>query len=180
MIKEEELKYPIGKYKAVKQPDPSLLDTWINDIESFPSELEALVSNASAEALNWKYRPDGWKVKQVVHHCADSHLNSISRFKLAMTEDVPTIRPYYEARWAELLDSHDDDLSASLAFLKALHHKWVGLLRGLTKEQLQLEYFHPEHGKRFNLAETVGSYAWHCRHHLAHVKNGLASFGKYG
>ncbi|NQV53958.1 MAG: putative metal-dependent hydrolase [Flavobacteriales bacterium] len=176
----QSLQYPVGKYIPNKHPDQALLHQWIKDIEAFPLQLEALVNDASVEALNWRYRPDGWRVKQVVHHCADSHLNSITRFKLAMTEDVPTIRPYYEDRWAELVDSQDDDLTASLAFLKALHHKWVGLLRGLSNEQLQLEYVHPEHGKQFNLAETIGSYAWHCRHHLEHVRNGIASGGKYG
>lgn len=174
-----ELQYPIGEYIPNKNPEDKILTKWINDIESFPSSLVEITNGLSVENLNWKYRPNGWSVKQVIHHCADSHMNSIIRFKLALTEDAPTIRPYYENRWAELSDSLDNNLSDSLTLLKGLHKKWTLLLKGLTQEELQLEFIHPEHGQRFNLAENIGNYAWHCNHHLAHVQNGITSNGKY-
>lgn len=175
----EELKFPVGQYTPEKNPADELLHQWIKDIELFPERAELLVKNTSAEQLNWKYRPAGWTVKQVIHHCADSHMNSIIRFKLALTEDTPTIRPYFEDRWAELPDSLTNEISESLMLLKGLHKKWTRLLKSITKEQLKREFMHPEHGTKFNIGETIGLYAWHCNHHLAHIKNGINSEGKY-
>lgn len=174
-----ELQFPVGHYSPIKNPSREQLDAWINTIASFPKELSILIENVSAEALNWRYRPNGWTVKQVIHHCADSHMNSIIRFKLALTEDEPTIRPYFEDRWAELPDSQDENLNDVILLLTGLHAKWTLLLRSIAPEDLRREFLHPEHGKKFNIAETIGSYAWHCEHHLAHVKNGLNSGGKY-
>ncbi|MEM1002568.1 MAG: YfiT family bacillithiol transferase [Bacteroidota bacterium] len=175
----EELKYPIGEYHPDKNPDQQTLELWISEIESFPSRLNQEVENLGLEALNWRYRPEGWTIKQVVHHCADSHLNSIMRFKLALTEDAPIIRPYDEASWAELEDGQYDDLTVSLKFIKALHAKWVKLLKTLNKEDLNRVFLHPEHGAIFNLAETIGNYAWHGNHHLAHIRNALKYQGKF-
>lgn len=175
----KELKYPIGQYEPNKYPNESLLASWISEITGFPKEITKLTINLTPEQLTWCYRPDGWSIKQLVHHCADSHLNSIIRFKLALTEEKPEIRPYYEDRWAKLPDSRDDNIKPSLALITALHHKWVIILENLTAEQLKLEYIHPEHGSVFNLAETIGSYAWHCRHHLAHINLALEFKGKY-
>ena len=175
----ERLKFPIGRYIPNKNPDEELLKSWINDIENFPKRVEQLTNGASKEKLNWKYRPDGWTVKQVIHHCADSHMNSIIRFKLALTEDTPTIRPYYEDRWANLNDSLTDDISESLILLSGLHKKWTRLLKSLTKDELKLEFIHPAHGLKFNISENIGNYAWHCNHHLAHIRNGIDSSGKY-
>ena len=175
----EHLKYPIGHYEPVKNPAASTLESWILDIENFPEKLSELVVGLTSTQLNWQYRPKGWTIKQVVHHCADSHLNSILRFKLALTEDKPTIRPYFEDRWAQLEDGQHEDISISLQFITSLHAKWVALLNTLSKEDLQREYVHPEHGKIFNLAETIGSYAWHGNHHLAHIKNALKYKGDF-
>ena len=175
----EKLKFPVGQYIPIRQPDKALLDQWIAIIEHFPEALEKLTAGKPAEHLNWKYRPDGWTVKQVVHHCADSHMNSMIRFKLALTEETPTIRPYFEDRWAELADGLTTDISASMQLLKGLHQKWALLLKRLADEDLELEFVHPEHGTKFNLAETIGMYAWHCKHHLAHVENGLNSGGAF-
>lgn len=174
-----ELKFPIGKYTPVKDPSPALIDQWISEIGAFPSKVEMLTEGLSNDQLNWKYRPGGWTVAQVVHHCADSHMNSFIRFKLAITEDSPTIRPYFEAKWAELPDSMTTEISDSLALLKGLHRKWVCLLSALNGEQLQRTYIHPEHGQKFNLAETIGNYAWHCNHHQAHIENALNAKGAY-
>ncbi len=175
----EKLKFPIGEYIPNKYPSETLLQQWIQDIETFPAKIEELTNDVSSEKLNWKYRPGGWTVKQVIHHCADSHMNSIIRFKLALTEDTPTIRPYYEDRWANLNDSLTEEISESITLLKGLHKKWGRLLKNLTKEQLEREFIHPEHGLKFNIAENIGNYAWHCNHHLAHIENGINSMGDY-
>lgn len=106
-------------------------------------------------------------------------MNAIMRFKLALTEEVPTIKPYYEDRWAELPDAHYDEVEDSIQLLKALHKRWGWLLRELSTEDLKKEFLQPEHNRRFNLAEAIGNYAWHSNHHLAHVKNGLKSEGRY-
>lgn len=175
----EKLKFPIGAYIPNKIPNEKLLQQWIEDIENFPARVDQLTKNISVEQLNWKYRPNGWTVKQVIHHCVDSHMNSIIRFKLALTEDTPIIRPYYEDRWANLNDSLTDEINESLILLNGLHKKWARLLKSLTKEQLQMEFVHPEHELKFNIAENIGNYAWHCNHHLAHIKNGIDSVGQY-
>jgi hypothetical protein len=175
----EALKFPIGKYSPNKNPSSVQIEQWITEIGAFPNSLVETLSNVPVQNLSWQYRPDGWTIKQVVHHCADSHMNSIIRFKLALTENTPTIRPYFEQKWAELPDSLEDDIQPSLTLLKGLHQKLEILLRSLTPNQLQLEFEHPEHGEIFNLAETIGTYAWHSNHHLAHVKQALASDGQY-
>ena len=175
----EKLKYPIGGFEKPSTYSQDLIDSWIADIETFPTHVIELVDGLSMEELNWKYRPGGWSVKQVVHHCADSHMNSLIRFKWTLTEDTPTIKAYYEDRWSELVDGLDDDLSASLLFIEGLHKKWVKLLRSLSTSDLQREFIHPEHGNRVSLKENVGIYAWHCNHHLAHIEQALKSKGAY-
>ena len=174
-----DLKFPVGLYQANKTPNKKTLNHWISEIELFPEHLIHLVKDLNMEALQWTYRPEGWTIKQVVHHCADSHLNSISRFKLALTEDLPVIKPYNEALWAELDDGQFNDLSVSLQFIEALHAKWVKLLCTLSEQDLQRAFVHPEHGLTFNLAETIGNYAWHGKHHLAHIKNALKYKGNF-
>jgi len=175
----QKLKFPIGEYTPNKNPNSDLIALCIKQIEAFPASIENLTKNISVETLNWRYRPNGWTVKQVVHHCSDSHMNSLIRFKLTLTEENPTIKPYFEDKWAELIDSQDNDISYSLSLLNGLHKKWVILLKSLTEEQLELEFIHPEHGEKFNLAESIGNYAWHCNHHLAQIKNAIDSNGKY-
>ena len=171
----DELRFPIGQFS---KPEPitqeHILD-WIADIESFPKKLSDRTKTLSVDQLNRTYRPQGWSVKQVVHHCADSHINSIIRFKLALTEDQPTIRPYFEDRWADLVDGNEDDISDSLQLIAAVHSKWVKLLKSITSGQMQREFIHPEHGLRFSIAENIGIYAWHCNHHLAHIELALAN-----
>ena len=175
----EKLKFPIGKYKSLKRPSDTEVERWIKNIEEFPSQLERLVNGISVEKLNWRYRPGGWKVKQVIHHCADSHMNSLMRFKLTLTEQMPTIRPYFEASWAELTDSLDDNIQGSLLLLNGLHQKWGTLIRNLSEDELKLEFVHPEHGEKVSLLENISIYAWHCNHHLAHINHALESGGSY-
>ena len=175
----DELRYPVGTYEPVMDPDKATLNAWISEIKLFPKHIIELTSELSNEELQWRYRPGGWNIKQLVHHCADSHLNSIIRFKLALTEDSPEIRPYYEDRWAELADANDDNIRPSLDLIRALHRKWVMMLKSLSEEQLGRQFVHPEYGKKYSLAETIGNYAWHCRHHLAHIKLALQDRGQH-
>ena len=175
----EQLKHPIDRFTKPEIISESLILEWIETIESLPEILYHLTKDLSVEQLNWPYRPEGWNIKEVVHHLADSHMNSIIRFKLAITEDTPTIKPYFEDRWARLIDAKDDDLRHTLSLLKGLHAKLGTLLRSLTKEDLKREFIHPEHGQRFNLEETIGIYAWHSKHHVAHIKQALKYKGKF-
>ena len=163
------LKYPIGKFLVPETITPHLIELSIEDIASFPVKLENEVSDLSESQLDTPYRPGGWTVRQVVHHCADSHMNSLIRFKLALTEDKPLIKPYFEDRWAELPDTRTMEIAPALQLLHGLHSKWVYLLKSLTAEQLQREFIHPEHNKEYTLKLSIILYAWHCNHHLAHI-----------
>ncbi|MDB5256419.1 MAG: metal-dependent hydrolase [Chitinophagaceae bacterium] len=165
----ESLKFPIGKFEAPKILSPELLDGFIQDIETFPTRLKQAVDGLNDAQLDTPYRSDGWTIRQVVNHCADSHMNSLIRFKLALTEEEPTIKPYYEERWAELADSNTIPIEPALLLLEGLHQRWTVLLRSLSTEDLKRTFIHPEHGKRFRLDENIGVYAWHGNHHLAHI-----------
>jgi hypothetical protein len=164
----EDLKYPIGKY--VTQPfSEKQLQEWLIDIKFLPQHLENAVLNLDAAQLDTPYREEGWMVKQVVHHVADSHMNAYTRFKLGLTEMNPTIRPYDEVAWAELKDSLELPINISLTLIHALHSRWHYILKDLTQEQLLRTVFHPEHKKEFTLWDLLGMYAWHGRHHVAHI-----------
>ncbi len=174
----DQLRFPIGEFEKPNTITPNHIDEWINTIENFPKRIKAITSGLSEEELNYRYRPDGWTIKQVVHHCADSHINSIIRFKLALTEDSPTIRPYFEDRWANLVD-YSHDIQLSITILEGVHAKLGILLRRLNSEELKREFIHPEHGKRFSLEETIGVYAWHSNHHYAHIEQALKHKGQF-
>lgn len=164
-----QLKFPIGEFTKLAIIDSPLVESWINDIATFPNRITTLTKHLSETELNLTYRSNGWSIKQVVHHCADSHMNSFIRFKLALTENSPTIKPYFEDRWAELTDSIDNNITDSLTLITALHSKWVVILKNLSSTDLKKEFIHPEHGKRISIEENIGIYAWHCNHHLAHI-----------
>jgi hypothetical protein len=165
----EKLKYPIGRFEKPKSITQEILSEWILAISSFPQRLSAEIAFMTDEQLNTPYRPGGWTIRQVVHHCADSHMNSLTRFKLALTEDNPTIRPYFEERWAELADSKEMNLAPSLKMLEGIHERWTILLNHLTAEQLDRTFIHPSQNQQWRIAENIGLYAWHCNHHLAHI-----------
>jgi hypothetical protein len=173
------LKFPIGMYQAPASINQEHITDWVRDIEFFPKRVEEITRGLEKDELNWRYRPDGWTIKEVVHHCVDSHMNSIIRFKLTLTENEPTIRPYFEDRWAGLVDSQDDNISHSLALLKALHHKWVMLLKSVDKQGYKRTFIHPEYDETLYLDWNIGLYAWHCRHHYAHIVQALDAQGKY-
>ncbi len=175
----ENLKYPIGKFVVPNQITKAHVREWIHIIEAFPESLQNTVVNLEENQLKLIYRPEGWTIQQVVHHCADSHMNSFIRFKLALTEDKPIIRPYFEDRWAVLPDVLNVDLSTSIEILYGLHHRWVVLLKSLDEKDLNKEFVHPEHGATTSLKENIGIYAWHCQHHLAHIKQAIKYQGKF-
>lgn len=165
----EELKYPIGRFEKPAIITADTLSKWISDILYFPERLKNEVNHLTDEQLNTHYRPDGWTIRQVIHHCADSHMNSLTRLKLVLTEDKPTIKPYYEERWAELADSKNMPIEPSLKMIEGIHERWTVLLNNLTKDEYSRIFIHPEHGKTFRIDENIGIYAWHCNHHLAHI-----------
>lgn len=165
----EQLKYPIGKFVIPKSINSDILNQWISQIATFPSRLKSEVSHLTDHQLDTPYRPDGWTVRQVVHHCADSHMNSFVRLKLTLTEHKPIIKPYHENLWAELPDAKSMPIEHSLLILDGLHHRWTDLLRSLTNQDFHRTFIHPEHGREFPLNVFVALYAWHCEHHLAHI-----------
>jgi uncharacterized damage-inducible protein DinB len=164
----EDLKYPIGKYIPQEYSDAQLRE-WINEIKQLPSILEEAVLNLDESQLETPYRPDGWTVKQLVHHVADSHMNAYMRFKLGLTEDNPTIKPYDESAWAELPDTENLPVNISLTLLHTLHIRWIEVLKNIPREEWNRTVFHPEHQRTMTLWHLLGMYAWHGRHHVAHV-----------
>ncbi|MBA3466806.1 MAG: putative metal-dependent hydrolase [Gemmatimonadaceae bacterium] len=164
-----DLKYPVGKFDfdaPIAEADHARL---IDEIAATPAALRAAVTGLSRDQLETRYRPGGWTVKQVVHHVPDSHMNAYSRFKLALTEDEPTIKPYDEAKWAELPDSQKVAAEVSLRLVEAIHERWVPLLRTMDSADFRRGFRHPDHGRVLTLQQVLGLYAWHGRHHVAHI-----------
>jgi hypothetical protein len=167
---DDRLRFPIGPPQLPTRPlTPTERATYLQQLADLPGDLGALVSQVGAERLQRPYRPGGWTGQQVIHHVADSHLNSYSRFRLALTEDNPTIKPYEEGAWAELPDVAATPVSVSLALLTGLHSRWVTLLHHLTEAQWQRTFYHPGNGRTSTLDEALVLYAWHGRHHAAHL-----------
>lgn len=164
----DHLKFPIGQFDCPAEINNKLIDHWIGEIALLPTQLREMTGTMTQDQLDISYRSGGWTSRQVVHHLADSHMNSYIRFKLAMTEETPAIRPYYEDRWA-LLSDYKEDIKSSLWLLEALHAKWVSFLRGLSKDDWSRQFMHPEHGEKYTLAWNIGNYAWHGNHHCAHI-----------
>lgn len=167
----EQLRYPIGYFECPESITQVQLKDWILTLTNFPKKLEELVENLSDSQLNTPYRPDGWTVRQVIHHIADSHHNSYTRFKWALTEDAPLIKVYDEKNWSNLFDAKTAPIQISLDYIKVVHAKIVFLLNGLSDEQFQQYYIHPEGKTKVSVAENTGKYVWHGNHHYAHIKN---------
>lgn len=172
-----DLRYPIGHFSYDGEIDEVQRATWIQEIEAFPALLKQAVQDLTESQLDTPYRDGGWTVRQVVHHLADSHMNSLTRFKLAMTEEIPTIRPYYEDRWAELEDSLHAPISLSLVLLDALHRRWGLLLKSLTESDYSRTFYHPESKQSIRLDYNLGLYVWHGKHHLAHITSLIDRMG---
>lgn len=162
------LRYPIGKFHYDRPATDEQRRKSIDEIALAPSHLRAAISGLTNPQLDKPYRPEGWSVRQVVHHVPDSHMNAYIRFKLALTEDEPTIKPYAEDRWAQLADTRITPVEVSLTMLDALHDRWVRLLRSLKTDEWKRTFRHPELGA-MNLETTLALYAWHGRHHVAHI-----------
>ena len=170
------LSYPIGKAQLPEHPLTGAERTpLIELIAQLPTQLVSAAKAVGGEALQRAYRPGGWSGRQVIHHLADSHMNCYFRFRLALTEDNPTVRPYDEQAWAMLPDVDATPISVSITLLEALHWRWVTLLHHLSEAQLQRSFYHPGTKRNFTLDQALAMYAWHGQHHLAHLKLLLAN-----
>jgi len=165
----EDLRYPIGTPKVQSRLDARLREQSIFELAEAPALLRRVVAGLTDAQLDTPYRDGGWTVRQVIHHVADSHMNSYVRFRLALTEDNPTIKPYNEAAWAQLPDASTLPVEVSLQLLDGIHRRLVDLLRGLPEEKFARTFQHPERGP-MTLDANVALYAWHGRHHAAHVE----------
>jgi uncharacterized damage-inducible protein DinB len=163
-----DLRYPLGRYQAPELITAAQRDTWITELANLPENLKQAISGLSDEQLDTPYRPGGWSVRQVVNHLPDSHMNSYVRFRLALTEPSPLIKPYEEAAWAELVDAKAGPTAPSLQLLEGLHTRWVALLSTLTEAEFARTFRHPELGE-IRLDWTLGFYAWHSLHHVAQI-----------
>jgi hypothetical protein len=163
-----DLRYPIGKFKFEGPLTDAQKTQFLDDIELTPARLRAAVEGLSPQQLDTPYRDGGWTVRQVVHHVPDSHLNSYIRFKLALTEDEPTIKPYMEDRWARLEEARSAPIELSLSLLETLHRRWMLMLRSLKADDWKKNFRHPELGL-VSLEKNLALYAWHGRHHVAHI-----------
>lgn len=165
----DDLRYPVGKCPQPKEIDFETIKSWEETIASFPQKLRNEVEGLSDEELDTPYREDGWTVRQLVHHLADSHMNAYIRFKLALTEKKPTIKPYEQALWAKQPD-YEGPIDPSLGILDGVHKRWSNLLQSMKPEDFEQTYVHPEYNDEYDLKESLCQYEWHCRHHLAHIQ----------
>lgn len=163
-----DLRYPAGRFQAPETIDTALRSAWIEQVAELPPRLWDAISGLSDSQLDTPYRPGGWTVRQVVHHLADSHINSYVRFKLALTETEPVVKPYNEALWAEVPEARTAPPETSLQLIEALHSRWVAMLRQMSESDFARTFRHPEYGTA-RLDTTLGLYAWHGRHHVAQI-----------
>lgn len=164
----DHLRFPVGRFTAPTNISPEDRARYIHTLDHFPQQLTATVADWSDTQLDTPYRPEGWTARQVIHHVADSHANCFIRFKLALTEDNPTIKPYHENIWAEGVD-YQIPAEASLAIINGIHTRWVHLLKNMSAEDFQKTFYHPELKKALTLDGALALYDWHSRHHLGHV-----------
>ncbi|MGQ8871237.1 YfiT family bacillithiol transferase [Paenibacillus sp. TSA_86.1] len=164
-----DFRYPIGQFTHEGEVTLAQRQQWIQDIADLPERARGAIDGLNEEQLSLPYREGGWMLRQVIHHMADSHMNSVIRFKLALTEDTPTIRPYYEERWAELSDSRDLNVEFSLQLLDALHRRWTALLNSFSEDDYAKQFYSPSSKNTMRLDYCVGLYAWHGKHHVAQI-----------
>jgi hypothetical protein len=171
----EPLQYPVGKFTVPESYSPEAITGWIDIIRQLPAKVRQVTTGLTDEQLNTQYRPDGWTIRQVVHHIADSHMNSIIRFKWALTEDVPTIKPYHQTEWSELAD-YSLPIEPSLSMIDGIHQRMVTLFESFTDKEWNTYFIHPETGGEITLKRNLALYAWHSEHHLGHITNTVAKF----
>lgn len=164
---DEDLRFPIGKFDSNVEITKEFRNKFIETIGNFPDALYDEIKNLGDDQLDTAYRPDGWTIRQLIHHIADSHMNAYIRFKLALTEDAPTIRPYFEDRWAEIDDSKMP-IDVSMQVLRGIHARWTTVLSSMSEEDFKRRLIHPDSGE-WTLEKMLGMYDWHSRHHLAHI-----------
>src|SRR5690348_9376693 len=167
-MSDAELRYPIGKFQS-STPTEENRKQFLSQIEETPKKLREAVSGLSREQLNTPYRPGGWTVQQVVHHVADSHMNAYTRFKLGLTENNPTIKPYDQEAWANLSDTKKLPVNLSITLLYSLHARWVQIMEDMDESEWQRTVYHPGREMQLTLWDLLKSYAWHSRHHVAHI-----------
>lgn len=165
------LKYPIGTFSFPKEADADRINAWVLEIQEFPEKIESAVNTLNESQLDTAYRPEGWSIRQVIHHVVDSHLNSYIRFKWTLTESEPMIKVYDEKTWAEEPEASKGPIDISLDLLKSLHKRWTLVLKNLSEQDLQKAFTHPEMNRKIHLYQNIALYAWHCKHHLAHITN---------
>ena len=164
-----DLRFPVGKFVRPESLTPEQRKEAIKTLAEAPAKLKTALKRLNEKQLDTPYRPDGWTVRQVVHHLADSHMNALTRFKLGLTEDMPTIKPYDEARWAELDDGKSKLVDESVQLLTALHARWVYLLERMKPADFSRKINHPEWKQPMSLDTLLALYEWHSRHHVAHI-----------
>jgi len=165
-----DLRYPIGNFEF-KPFSHEIKNDWLNEMTTLPNNLDFAILNLNKDQLDTPYREGGWTVLQVVHHLADSHMNAFTVFKLALTEDLPTIKDYSENDWSLTADVLHTPTNVSIMLLDALHQRWTKLMSSLTDEQWQRKFFHPTHNIEISLWDFFAVYTWHGKHHVAHIKN---------
>jgi hypothetical protein len=168
--------YPVGPFEFERPIPDDEIPALMASIRALPDELDAIVAGAPAGAMARPYRDGGWTGVQVIHHLADSHMNAFIRFKLALTEDHPTIRPYHQDGWARTADN-GAPIEASRLILRGVHTRWTAILEAMTPGDFERGFHHPEQGRDFTLRTTLGLYEWHGRHHLAHLRICAAEAG---
>jgi len=166
----DSLRYPVGKFIFGGPADAAQIPNWIEDIQNLPQKINELTKDWSPEMFQKIYRPEGWTGAQVIHHLADSHANAYIRFKLALTENIPTVKPYDETAWAELPDGIDQNPTPSLLMLEGVHQRWTSCLKNMSSDDFEKRFFHPGLKKELKLTQNLALYSWHSRHHLAHLK----------
>jgi hypothetical protein len=174
-ITDEQLRYPVGKFKAPVSYTNEDIRNWITVIKLFPGKMRQAIIGLNEKQLDTPYRVGGWSLRKVVHHVADSHMNSLMRFKWALTEENPTIKPYEEADWA-LLSDYRLPVEPSLKMLEGIHQHWVALLESFTENEWNRTFVHPASGDTIQLKKALALYAWHCKHHLAHITETTKNF----
>ena len=167
----EKLKFPIGKFQWVDRLSDEEIKLYTQQIRNFPTQLEEQIQSLQAKDLQKSYRPGGWKIGQLIHHLADSHIHVYTRFKLALTQDTPAILDYDQDQWAEMPDALNNNVESSLLILKGIHHRWAALIETLEPKQLERQYYHPARDKYYPLGTVLALYAWHGQHHMAHIQN---------
>ncbi len=175
----ELLRFPIGKFSSPQPLDKARIEAWIADIARFPDLIQHAVSNLSEPELSLIFRPGGWTIRQLVHHCADSHVNAWVRFRLSLTETTPTIRPYDENLWSALADNQEALIDHSLNILQGIHARWADLMGRMGDQDWEKSYYHPANDETVKLKNALGMYVWHGQHHLAHIRQALQYRGQF-